>query len=201
MNAKAVYNRIKQLITYPTREWQQIKKESSGAPALIGYYLVPVLLIYFIFSLLGNVIFTNDIEHTTLYKISYVFGRLLLILTGFLMSFIIILKLFKKMEVDVSTEKMFTLIFYSYLIIWIVASFMGLLSNYKSLIRFLHVFSLYGLVLFWIGSEALIAPAKEKRKSLYAWSFIILTAIYLLMFFMLKKLISFLMIIHLFSQF
>ena len=197
---KEAYDKIKSLFLNPTAEWVQIKKESLKVNALIGRFLIPLLLLYFVFSLFGNVLFSNDIEHTAAYKLVFLFARFIYILTGFFMSFLILSKVYSKLGIGAKGETIFTLLFYCYLVVWVAAALMGLLANYSMLMRFLHTLPLYGLFLFWVGSETLISPSNDKKFSLYTWSFFILIAIYLLVFFMLKKTMSMFVLIYAVTQ-
>jgi len=191
MKPEKTYQRIKGLIQQPAKEWEVIQKESYSAGQLFVKHLLPVLILYFICSLLGNILFTNDIVHSTTYRLAYVITKCCLVFCGFFLSFLWLSIVYKKAGLNVPSDTIFVLLFYAYLAVWLVASLTALLANYKMLCRALHLLALDGLVIYWTGAEKLIMTSEEKKKILYPVIFIMLIFIYLFIYLLLKHFMSF----------
>ena len=190
MPYKDTYNRLKELVFNPFDAWNRIASEPADIRKMITVYLFQLVLAYLIAALLGNILFTNDITHSLLFKILRVFGTIAVLILFLIVSYVSVRKLMSKLEIPCIKKDLFKVIFYANMVIWFTAILAAILANYKMLVRFLYAFSLYGYFHFWTGSEAVLKPAAEKKRSFYAWSFVILAVLYTVLNALLHEAIS-----------
>ena len=61
----------------------------------------------------------------------------------------------------------------------------GSMANYKTLGRFINFLVLYTCIQYWVGSENILNPMPDKKLRFYAWSFVIIVAIYFILYYFL----------------
>ncbi|MFO7828058.1 MAG: Yip1 family protein [Bacteroidales bacterium] len=174
MKLSRLFNRTRFLIAYPALEWEKIKFEKVGLKELLLSYVAPILLFSSLIIFSGRVLNWEDhsITNGILAFISYLSISVFVIY----FSALIINQLIPKFGTDKNINHCFKLIIFSSFPALIAAG----ISSFHPHLTFINYFSLYSVVLFWIGIKPLLNVPAEKLIGFALISLLIIGALLIL---------------------
>lgn len=185
MEYKFFLQGISNIILNPVKAWETINSENRPIKILRDYLFFPLIILVSVASFIGSLIFSNS-ELTTVYSVFIgVKSFLLLYLTTYSASFVLgeityPLDLGKNFDISIR------LITYSIIPFLLCQVFSGIFES----LLFINVLGLYGLYIFWTGSEKLLNPVQYKKMPLVIATTVCLIGIYVVLNFALGILID-----------
>lgn len=173
MDYKFFLREINNIILSPVKAWERIESENRPLSLLRDGYLLPLVILISISAFLGSLLFTNS-ELSSVYS-------LLLSIKCFVLSYATIYiaaYIFGEITYPLDLGKNFTKSFK--IIVYSITPFLvcQILSRFFESLQFVDILGLYGLYIFWTGSEKLFAPPQYKKMPMLIASMISLVAIY-----------------------
>jgi hypothetical protein len=171
------------IVFNPEKEWGKIASENKSVSFLRNSYLLPLILLVSISAFIGSFIFINT-ELSPVYSL----------LTG-LRSFVLLLitvytssLLFSEITYPLDLGKDFNISFK--IIVYSITPFLlcELISSIFESLLFLDIVGLYGLYIFWTGTEKLLATPSYKKLPMLIATVVIMVGIYIVADIILKML-------------
>jgi hypothetical protein len=158
MDFKFLHRRIKYVILDPVKAWDAIHSENRPIKDVRGSFFFPLIILVALAAFAGSVIFDNSglsIEYSILAGVKY----FLLYYFVIYASALILREISYAQDLGRNFTTSFKLIAYSIapLLLCQIAS-----RIFESFI-FVNVLSFYGLYIFWIGMEKMLAPPEHKK--------------------------------------
>jgi hypothetical protein len=174
MDYRFLYNRIKYIILNPPKAWTVIHQENRPIKDVRNSFFFPLVLIVSICSFIGSIIFTNS-TLSPVYSVMEAFKFLILHLVVVFTSAVIFGEITKALDLGKDYTVSFKIIAYSVapLLICQMISHM-----FESLI-FINILSLYGLYIFWVGTEKMLDPPEHKKMPMLVATFVIVAGFYI----------------------
>jgi hypothetical protein len=167
----------------PVKGWETIDSENRSIKVLRDSYLFPLIILVSVSAFVGSLIFTNT-ELSPVYSIfTGIKYFILLSFTIYATSFIL-----GEITFPLDLGKDFSASFR--VIVFSVTPFLlcQILSCIFESLLFVNVMGLYGLYIFWTGTEKLFNPPQYKKMPLLIASMITLSGIYIATSVVLNKL-------------
>jgi hypothetical protein len=174
MNFKFLYYRIKHIIMNPTKAWEIIHEEDRPIKDVKNSFLYPILALVTLSAFLGSFIYTNA-TLSPVYSVFAALKYLILILVVVYLSVLLFGEITKALDLGKNFNVSFKIIVYSltpFLICQLVSHL------FESLI-FVNVLALYGLYIFWIGTEKMLNPPDYKKMPLLVATFVIIVTLFI----------------------
>jgi hypothetical protein len=174
MDFRFLYNRIKYIIIDPTRAWTAIHDENRPIKDVRNSFFFPLVVLVAISSFFGSLIFTNS-TLPPLYSLFVALKFLILHLVVVFTSAVIFSEITKALDLGKNYTVSFKIIAYS------VAPFLicQLISHLFESLIFVNILSLYGLYIFWIGTEKMLNPPEHKKTPIIVATFVVVAALYI----------------------
>ncbi|MGQ9846876.1 MAG: Yip1 family protein [Bacteroidales bacterium] len=178
MEINALISRTKNLILKPEEEWKVIESEDTKPGTVMMNFVLPYLVLDFIASLLGSYLFAwrwffNPIRYAVATALtSFVVYIIVLYVTP-----IIIKALGYSFGTEVSQEKAFKLIAYSFVPLYLIA----ILTDLFPVISILSILGLYSLYILWHGFGSLLHAPEDKKVGFYIVSILIIIGEYIVL--------------------
>jgi hypothetical protein len=176
---------VKNIITNPVKAWETIGSENRPVNTVRNRFLVPLLFLVSVSAAAGSIIFTNP-ELSPVYSVlTGIKCFLQLYITIYITAFIL-----KEITYPLDLGKSFSISFR--LIVYSLVPFMicQFFSRFFESFLFANVLALYGLYIFWTGTERMLTPPAQKKMPLLIATFITFTIIYVATNFLFKMLID-----------
>jgi hypothetical protein len=175
MDFKFFLSGLKNIIISPVKAWETIDSENRPAKIIRDSFFLPLLVIVAISAIAGSMLFINT-ELSPLYSLfTGIKWFLTILITVYLTSFIL-----GEITFPLDLGKNFSVSFR--LIVYSITPFLLclILSRLFESLLFINIIGLYGLYIFWTGSEKLLTPPHYKKMPLLIATTITLAAIYIL---------------------
>jgi len=175
MDYKFFLSGLRNIIISPVKAWETIDSENRPLKIIRESFLFPLLIIVTVSAIAGSLLFINT-ELSLLYSLFIgIKWFLALLITIYLTSFIL-----GEITFPLDLGKDFSLSFR--LIVYSITPFLLclILSRLFESLLFINVIGLYGLYIFWTGSEKLLTPPYYKKMPLLIATTITLAAIYII---------------------
>jgi hypothetical protein len=176
---------LKNIITNPVKTWETIDSENRPVNAVRNSFLIPLLFLVSVSAAAGSLIFTNS-ELSPVYSVlAGIKCFLQLYITIYVTAFIL-----KEITYPLDLGKSFPVSFR--LIVYSLAPFLicQFFSRFFESLLFTNVLAIYGLYIFWTGTERLLTPPSQKKMPLLISTFITFTIVYVATNFIFKMLIN-----------
>jgi hypothetical protein len=174
MDYRFLYNRIKYIILNPPKAWTVIHQENRPIKDVRNSFFFPLVLIVSICSFIGSIIFTNS-TLSPVYSVMEAFKFLILHLVVVFTSAVIFGEITKALDLGKDYTVSFKIIAYSVAPLLICQMISHL---FESLI-FINILSLYGLYIFWVGTEKMLDPPDHKKMPMLVATFVIVAGFYI----------------------
>lgn len=171
------------IIFNPEKEWGRIVSENKTTIFLRNNYLFPLILLVSISAIAGSLIFINT-ELSPVYSLLIGLKSFLLLLITVYASSLIFSQITYPLDLGKDFKTSFRIIVYSitpFLLCEIISSI------FESLL-FLDILGLFGLYIFWIGTEKILTPPDYKKMPMLIATFVSIIGIYIVSDIILKML-------------
>jgi len=174
MDYRFLYNRIKYIIINPQKAWTVIHDENRPIRDVRNSFFLPLVLMVAICTFLGSIIFTNS-TLPPVYSVIVALRFLLLHLIVIFTSALIFGEITKALDLGKDFTVSFKIIAYS------VAPLLlcQMVSHLFESLIFVNILSMYGLYVFWIGTEKMLNPPEHKRMPLLVATSIVIAGFYI----------------------
>jgi hypothetical protein len=165
---------IKNILLDPVKAWEIIDTENKSVKVVRGSYLFPFLILVSVSAIAGSLIFTNT-ELSPVYSIFVGIKYFItLFFTVYAATFIL-----GEITFPLDLGKDFSVSFR--IIVYSITPFLlcQILSCIFESLLFVNVIGLYGLYIFWTGTEKLLNPPHYKKMPLLIVSMLALVGIYI----------------------
>lgn len=170
---KLIY-RTRILIVAPASAWEKIKFEKAGIKELLLSYIAPVIFFSSLIIFSGRILNWDD--HSVTNGILAFISYLLISIFVIYFSAHLINQLIPKFGVEKNLGNCFKLIVFSSFPALIAAG----ISSFHPELGFINYFSLYSVVLFWIGIKPMLSVPAEKLTGFALISLLIIGALLIL---------------------
>ncbi len=156
---KDIWSRVINIIFHSEEEWNKIVDEDPKRKNLIKYYALPLIIATSLASLIGNALFSYYFSVSVLYMIVSAIIVFIVSLSGVYISAYIVNELAPNFDSEKNINRSFQLVVYSFTAYFLASIIAFLIPP----LRFLSIFGLFGIVLFWNGTTPLLHTPKEKK--------------------------------------
>jgi hypothetical protein len=176
---------VKDIILNPSKAWDKIDSDSKTVTTVRKSVFLPLVLLVTLSSIAGSLIYKNSEllpVYSVLVGVKYFF---LIYITVGISAYLI-----KEVTYPLDLGRSFPL---SYsLTVYSVVPFLlcQVLSSFFESLLFINILGLYGLYIFWTGTEKLLSPPAYKKMPLLISSLIIFIGIYIPADFLFTKLLD-----------
>ena len=171
------------IIFNPEKEWGRIVSENKTTIFLRNNYLFPLILLVSISAIAGSLIFINT-ELSPVYSLLIGLKSFLLLFITVYASSLIFSQITYPLDLGKDFKTSFRIIVYSitpFLLCEIISSI------FESLL-FLDILGLFGLYIFWTGTEKLLTPPDYKKMPMLIATVVSIIGIYIVSDIILKML-------------
>jgi len=183
MNFSKVFYRLINLVRSPNSEWDNIKSENLVIKEVFTSYLLPLLLVGCFLKLTGRFLYLTNYNatHAIFAGISYFIISVSVIYA----SAWIVNEILPKFKCEKQYKNVFKLIAFSSLPSILL---IGISSIHPDL-TFINLFSLYSVVIFWLGVPKLLQISNEFKTGFVLISLLLITIITVILSFILMSVI------------
>jgi hypothetical protein len=174
MDYKFFLNGIKNILTYPKKNWEYAIQENLSPGKLRNNLLLPLLILGTITVFLGSLLFTNA-QLAPAYSVLTAFRYILVVLISVYLTAIIVKEITYPLDLGRDFRISFIMVVYS------MTPFLlcKLLSSVFESFLFVNILGLYGIYIFWTGAERFLNPPQHKKMPLLIASTITMAGIYI----------------------
>ena len=158
-NSGMIYNRVKNILLTPSEEWKRIQLESYSKKEVLRGFAIPLLILIFICSVAGNIIFLSRESFSIGYDIASAVKTFIVIYFSIYISSLIINEITPSFNSIKNPDKVFQLVIYSYTAFFIMTAFSSLLQP----LGIIQVFAIYSIYVFWMGCETLLGTPEDNK--------------------------------------
>lgn len=178
MDINAFFNRTKNLIVKPEEEWKVIESEDTKSGAIMMNFVLPYLVLGFVATLLGSYLFAGRWIFNPLgYALATAITSFVVYIIVLYVTPIIIKALGSSFGTEVSQEKAFKLIAYSFVPSYLIAILTGLFP----VVSILGLAGLYSLYILWHGFGSLLHTPEDKKVGYYIVTILIIIGEYVVL--------------------
>jgi hypothetical protein len=174
MDYRFLYNRIKYIILNPPKAWGVIHDENRPIKDVRNSFFIPLVILVTISSFLGSIIFTNS-TLSPVYSVFVAIKFLILHLIVVFTSALIFGEITKALDLGKNYTVSFKIIAYSLAPLLICQ----IISHLFESLIFVNILSLYGLYIFWIGTEKMLNPPEHKKMPMLVATFVVVAGFYI----------------------
>jgi len=174
MDFKFFLRGIKNIILNPVYAWETIYSENKPVKVVRNKYFLPLIILVSVSAFIGSLVFTN-VELSPVYSIFVSIKCLgILYVTVYATS-----RIFSEITYPLDLGKDFNVSFK--IIVYSVTPFLlcQVLSCLFESLLFVNIIGLYGLYIFWSGTEKMLNPSKYKKMPMLIATFVSLIGIYI----------------------
>jgi hypothetical protein len=176
---------VKDIIVNPSKAWEKIDSENRPVSAIRNSFLLPLILLVTVSSIIGSLLYANS-ELLPVYSLFIGIKCFILIYITIYASSYIIKEITYPLDLGKSFAISYSLTVYSIVPFLLCQMFSRLFES----LLFVNVLALYGLYIFWTGSEKLLAPPAYKKMPLLIASLVVFAGIYVTVDFLSAKLLD-----------
>jgi hypothetical protein len=172
MDFKFLHRRIKYVILDPVKAWDAIHSENRPIKDVRGSFFFPLIILVAIAALTGSLIFDNSglsVAYSILAGVKY----FLLYYFAIYATALILREISYALDLGRNFTVSFKLIAYSIAPLLLCQITCRIFESFI----FVNVLSLYGLYIFWLGMEKMLAPPEHKKMPMLIAATISLTGI------------------------
>lgn len=158
MDYKFLITRVPFIIFHPVKAWDKISAETSEIKYLRNNYLFPLIVIVALASFFGSLFITNSHLPVT-YSLFEFLKFIILSLFVVFLSSLTLKEMTYALDLGRNFNVSFTIIVYSLTPLFLCL----IISQIFDSLVFMDILALYGLYIFWTGSEKLLTPAEHKK--------------------------------------
>jgi len=177
---RRIWNIVYRINSKTNSEWQVIKSQSDSIGWHLKRIVVPITIGIALSTFIGYLFAFGFYKYSFVYVCLKTIAAFCESFFTFYVSFLIIFELSPKIGLISGRESLFKLLAYSFTTFWIASFIAGLCANYKNLEEFLKFLGLFGVYLFWTGSEILLKISERKKYLFILSSVSIVVVVYLL---------------------
>jgi len=174
MDYKFFFRQIALIIWSPRKAWNNFSGSGHSAGKTRNNILIPLLLLVGICSFLGSILYSNVSLHTSYSVFTGIKFFLLDIIVVYL-SALLFREITRALDLNADFSLSFTIIVYS-LIPFFICQMVSLL--FESL-AFVNILALYGLWIFWSGSEIMLNPPVHKKMPMLIAFLVVIAELYI----------------------
>jgi hypothetical protein len=175
MDYKFFLSRLKNILFNPAREWEKIHTENKHVKIIRNSFLIPLLIIVSICAVIGSFIFINT-ELSVAYSLLIGIKTFVLLFSTVYGTAVIFKEITYPLDLGREFDISFRIIVYSITPFLLCLIFS---SIFESLL-FINIIGLYGLYIFWTGTEKLLSPPDYKKLPMVIATIISMVGIYIL---------------------
>ena len=185
MDYKFFFIGIKNIILNPVKAWETIDSENRPVKVVRDSFLFPLIILVSISAIAGSLIFTNT-ELSPVFSIFVGIRTFLVLYFTIYASALILGEITFPLDLGKDFSVSFRIIAFS------IAPFLicQVLSSFFESLLFVNVLALYGLYIFWTGTEKLLTPPQYKKMPLLIAATITMVVMYVAGNVLLTKLID-----------
>lgn len=178
MKINLFFNRIRNLIADPQKEFARIEAERKQPRRIYMEFILPLVIITAIASYFGKVLFGPvTMSLGTGVALKAVFMLVTIQVIGVYVSALIINELFPLFHAQKKFNKTFAIISYSALPAYLALIFAGLLPTLANVI---YLAGIYSVVLYWHAVQHIADMVIERRQVFVPFSIFVIVLFYLL---------------------
>ena len=185
MDFRLFINRIKSLILDPDKAWEAIYSENRPTSETRNNFLYPLLILGTLSAFFGSFLFSYNELRSVYFVLSGVKYFLLMTISVYITALIFI-RIAKVLNIKCDFSTSFKLIIYSMIPLFLCQ----ILSRIFESFIFVNILSLYGLYIFWTGTEKLLNPKDNKKIQLLIASIVTFLVTFLLTNWLLTRIID-----------
>jgi hypothetical protein len=174
MDYKFFLIRLPFIILHPSKAWGKIASETRPVKDIRNSFLFPLIIMVAIFVFFGSLLFTNS-HLSFLYSVFVGIKLFVLLFLVVYVSAIIHKEITYALDLGRDFAVSFKIIVYSLSPLFICLMISHL---FESLI-FVNILALYGLYIFWIGSERILNPPEHKKMPMLIATTLTVIALYI----------------------
>lgn len=158
MDFKFLYHRIRNLVLNPVAAWDAIHSENRPLRYVRGSFFLPLTVLVAVSAFLGALLFTHT-GFSEVYPVLIGIKYFLLFLISAYATTFIFMEVTKSFGLGSDFTVSFKIIVYS------VAPFLicQIISRLIESFIFVNLLALYGLYIFWTGTEKMINPPEQRK--------------------------------------
>lgn len=174
MDFKFFISGIKNILLDPIKAWEIIDSENKSVKVVRDSYIFPLIILVSASAVTGSLIFTNT-ELSPVYSIFVGIKHFILLFFTIYATAFMLGEITFPLDLGKDFSVSFRIIVYS------ITPFLlcQILSCIFESLLFVNVIGLYGLYIFWTGSEKLLNPPQYKKLPLIIASLLTLGGIYI----------------------
>jgi hypothetical protein len=173
MDYRFLFRGIKNIIANPAMVWETADSKNIPVKLIRGSFLFPLITIVSVSAFFGSMIFTNP-ELSIAYSILTGIKCFIVLLFTVYITTYILGEITYPLDLGKHFNVSFSLVVYSISPLILCQ----LLSRLLESLLFINILGLYGLYIFWIGSEKLLTPPQHKKRPLLIATTIAMIGIY-----------------------
>lgn len=174
MEFKFFLNGIKNIILNPAKAWDTIYSENRPNKVLRNSYFFPLLILVSISAFVGSLLFTNA-ELSPVYSVFVGIKYFILLYFTTYLTALILGEITFPLDLGKDFSVSLKLIAYS-ITPFIICQIISRL--FESLL-FIDIIGLYGLYIFWTGTEKMLTPPAYKKMPMLIATTIVLVGIFI----------------------
>ena len=174
MNYKFFLTGIRNIIFNPIKHWETIDSQNPPAAFIRNSFLFPLIILVSISAFIGSLLYSNA-ELSPVYPVLAALKSFVLLSSAVYASTYILREITYPLDLGRDYDISFRLVVFSItpFIICLILS-----RLFESLL-FVNIIGLYGLYIFWTGSESVLKPPRHKKIPLLVAATLTITGIYI----------------------
>jgi len=166
--------KVTNILTNPAKAWETIHSENKTVKSIQSNLLLPLILLVSVSAVAGSVIYTNA-EMSGVYSLLTGIKTFFLLFCSVYATSFIHKEITHPLDLGKSFAVSFRLISFSFVPFLLCQ----VLSSFFESLLFVNVLALYGLYLFWTGTEKMLTPPAHKKMPMLIATFISFLGIYI----------------------
>jgi hypothetical protein len=174
MDLKFFMNGIKAIVTDPEKAWDSIERENKPVSEVRNSLLLPLILLSSLATFAGSLIFTNS-ELPAAYSVLVAVRSFIVLYLTVYFTAVLFGEVTLPLDLGKNFNTSFNLVVFSFIPFLICQVLSGIFES----LLFVNVMALYGLYIFWEGTEKFLNPSQYKKLPLLIAVIIIAIVVYI----------------------
>jgi hypothetical protein len=174
MDLKFFMNGIKAIVTDPEKAWDSIERENKPVSEVRNSLLLPLILLASLATFAGSLIFTNA-ELPAAYSVLVAIRSFIVLYLTVYFTAVLFSEVTLPLDLGKNFNTSFNLVAFSFIPFLICQILSGIFES----LLFVNVMALYGLYIFWEGTEKFLNPPQYKKLPLLVAVIIIAIVVYI----------------------
>ncbi|HNR41608.1 MAG TPA: hypothetical protein PKL65_05200 [Bacteroidales bacterium] len=185
MDLKFLWNRIRILILDPEKAWQIIGTETRTAGFIRNHFFLPLVVLAAVSAFVGSLLFTNP-GTSGIYSVLAGIKYLILYAGVIYATSFIFNKITTILNIRNDPGTSFMIIVFSAAPLMLCQIVSRLFESFI----FINILALYGLYLFWLGTERLLNPPEKMKTPLMLSVALVFTGLLIIIDSLLTRLVD-----------